>query len=120
MVTFTGAINSSVDDGGIEFRGSEATLKIDREHMAVYPEAGTPVPGTLSPEPEILVLSERDGTIDNVNDFINCVRTRRTPNANIHVGFEAARTSWIGNISLKRGMKVAWDPSKGEVRTAGR
>ena len=30
MVTFTGAINSNVDDGGIEFRGSEATLKIDR------------------------------------------------------------------------------------------
>ena len=40
MVTFTGAVNSSVDDGGIEFRGSEATLKIDREHLAVYPEGG--------------------------------------------------------------------------------
>jgi predicted dehydrogenase len=115
MVTFTGAINSSVDDGGIEFRGSDATLKIDREHMAVYPEGGTSVPGTLIPEPEILVRSERDGTIDNVNNFLECVRTRKTPNANIHVAFEAARTSWIGNIALKRGMKVVWDASKGRV-----
>ena len=115
MVTFTGAINSSVDDGGIIFRGSEATLKIDREHMAVYPEGARPVPGTLVPEPEILVRSERDGTIDNVNNFVDCVRTRKTPNANIHVGFEAARTSWIGNIALKRGMKVVWDASKGQV-----
>jgi hypothetical protein len=31
------------------------------------------------------------------------------------VAFEAARTSWIGNIALKRGMKVAWDPIKGQV-----
>jgi predicted dehydrogenase len=115
MVTFTGAINSSVDDGGIIFRGSEATLKIDREHMAVYPEGGAAVPGTLVPEPEILVRSERDGTIDNVNNFLDCVRSRKTPNANIHLGFEAARTSWIGNIALRRGMKVAWDASKGQV-----
>jgi len=115
MVTFTGAINSSVDDGGIEFRGSEATLKIDREHMAVYPEGGAAVPGTLVPEPEILVRSEHDGTIDNINNFLECVRSRKTPNANIHVGFEAARTSWIGNIALKRGMKVVWDASKGRV-----
>ena len=115
MVTFTGAINSSVDDGGIEFRGSEATLKIDREHMAVYPEGGAAVPGTLVPEPEILVRSEHDGTIDNINNFLECVRSRKTPNANIHVGFEAARTSWIGNTALKRGMKVVWDASKGRV-----
>jgi len=115
MVTFTGAINSSVDDGGIIFRGSEATLKIDRAHLAVYPEGGTVVPGTLVPDPEILVRAEHDGTIDNVNNFLECVRSRKTPNANIHVGFEAARTSWIGNIALKRGMKVVWDASKGRV-----
>ncbi len=115
MVTFTGAINSGVDDGGIIFRGSEATLKIDRSHMAVYPEGAMSVPGTLTPEPEILMRSERDGTIDNVRNFLDCVRSRKTPNSNIHVAFEAARTSWIGNIALKRGMKVAWDATKGQL-----
>ncbi|HZP02710.1 MAG TPA: Gfo/Idh/MocA family oxidoreductase [Terriglobia bacterium] len=115
MVTFTGAINSSVDDGGIIFRGSEATLKIDRAHMAVYPEGGMPVPGTLVPEPEILMRSERDGTIDNIKNFLDCMRSRKTPNANIQVGFEAARTSWIGNIALRRGMKTVWDASQGKV-----
>jgi predicted dehydrogenase len=115
MVTFTGAINSSVDDGGIIFRGSEATLKIDRAHLAVYPEGGMPVPGTLVPEPEILMRSERDGTIDNIKNFLDCLRSRKTPNANIQVGFEAARTSWIGNIALRRGMKTVWDASQGRV-----
>jgi len=115
QVTFTGSINSSVDDGGIEFRGSEATLKIDREHLAVYPEGAPSVPASNTPEPEIFVRSERDGTVDNVKNFLDCLRSRKQPNANIHVGFEAARTSWLGNIAMRRGMKIAWDATKNQV-----
>jgi hypothetical protein len=43
------------------------------------------------------------------------MRSRKSPNANIHIGFEAARASWIGNIALKRGKKVTWDVVKGQV-----
>ncbi|PYV12133.1 MAG: hypothetical protein DMG23_02150, partial [Acidobacteria bacterium] len=64
---------------------------------------------------EIFVRSERDGTIDNVRNFLDCVRSRKTPNASIQAGFEAARTSWIGNIALKRGMKTAWDATRGRL-----
>jgi len=115
MVTFTGSINSSVDDGGVTFCGSDATLKVDRSHLALYPEGVMPAPASLAPEPEIFMRSEHDGTLDNVINFVDCMRTRKSPNANIHVGFEAARTSWIGNAALKRGMKVAWDATKGRV-----
>jgi predicted dehydrogenase len=115
MVTFTGSINSSVDDGGVTFCGSDATLKVDRTRLAVYPESASRVPDTLEPEPEIYMRAEHDGTLDNVINFVDCMRTRKSPNANIHVGFEAARTSWIGNIALQRGMKVVWDATKGRV-----
>jgi predicted dehydrogenase len=114
-VTFTGALNDSIDDGGIEFRGTEATLKIDRSHMAVYPEGVKWASGRLSPEPEIFVRSEHDGTLDNVRNFLDCVRSRKTPNAPIHAGVEAARTSWIGNVAFKRGMKTVFDAAKGRV-----
>jgi len=59
--------------------------------------------------------TERDGTLDNVKNFVDCMRTRKSPNANLHVGSEAARTSWIGNIILKRGGKVIRDAAKGRV-----
>jgi predicted dehydrogenase len=108
MVTFTGALNSSIDDGGIEFRGSKATLKIDRSRLAVYSEGG-------KAEPEVEIRSERDGTIDHVSNFLDCVRSRKTPNAGIEVGFEAARASWLGNIALKRGLKTAWNASEEKV-----
>jgi predicted dehydrogenase len=115
LVAFSGAYNHSIDDGGIEFRGSQATLKIDREHLAVYPEGVRWVPGLQAPEPEIFVRSERDGALDHVKNFLDCVRSRKTPNSSIQAGFEAARTSWIGNIALKRGTKVVWDAAKGQV-----
>jgi hypothetical protein len=83
--------------------------------MAAHPEGGKAARGTLVPEVEILVRSERDGTVNNVNNFLERLRTRNIPNANIPVAFEAARTSWIGNIALKRGMKVVRDASKGRI-----
>jgi predicted dehydrogenase len=116
-VTFTGALNSGIDDGGIDIRGTQGTLKIDRTRLAVYPEGVRSAPGTQAPPPEISVLSTHDGTLDHVNNFIACLRDRKTPNASIQAGFEAARTSWIGNIALKRGLKTAFDPVKNRVES---
>ncbi len=117
MVTFTGAYNSAIDDGGIEFRGSQATLKIDRAHLAVYSEDARWEAGTMAPQPEVLVRSERDGTIDHVKNFLECVRSRKTPTAPIQAGFEAARTGWLANIALKRGGKMSFDASSSRVAT---
>ena len=114
-VAFTGALNNSVDDGGIEFRGTQATLKIDRSRLTVYPEGMKRTPGSEDPEAEILVLSEHDGTLDHVKNFLDCIQSRKTPNAPVTAGFEAARASWIGNIALKRGLKTVWDAVNGKV-----
>jgi hypothetical protein len=111
MVTFTGALSNSIDDGGIVFRGTKATLKIDRAQLLVYPEGGRWRDGTLYPTPEVHVRSEHDGTIDHVANFLDCMRSRKAPNANIEIGFEAARASWLGNIALKRGLKTEWNES---------
>ena len=115
MVTFTGALNSGIGDGGIVFHGSKATLEIDRAHLAVYPEGAKSKQGTNYPEPEVYARSEHDGTVEHVANFLDCVRSRKTPNAGIQKGFEAARASWIGNIALKRGLKTAWNASENKI-----
>lgn len=114
-VTFTGALNGSIDDGGIEFRGADATLKIDRTRLAVYPEGVRWSSGRQAPEPEIFARSEHDGTLDHVKNFLDCVRSRHTPNAPLQAGLEAARTSMIGNLAYKRGLKTVFDAAKGRA-----
>jgi predicted dehydrogenase len=104
-VGYEGTMVSSVDDGGIEFRGTNATLKLDRSGFAIYRENAT----KQNP-----VLSERsvlDGTVSHVQNFFDCVRDRKAPNAPVETGIAAARAGHIGNIALRSGNRVVW-PSK--------
>ena len=116
-VVYTGTMASRIDDGGFELRGTKGTLKVDRQHLAFYGEETRNVPGTQAPEPEMLIRSQSDGTSRHLQNFLDCIRSRKAPTANIRVAHEAARTSHIGNLSLRMQRKVKWDSSSGKIET---
>ena len=102
-VVYEGMMSSSIDDGGIEFRGTEATLKINRGGFGIYREG---VPSEQNP-----VLAEksyRDGTIAHMENFFDCVRSRQEPNAPVETGVSAARAGQIGNLAFRHGGQTAW------------
>jgi len=102
-VVYEGMMSSSVDDGGLEFRGTDATLKINRAGFNLYREE---VPKDQNP-----ILSERsyrDGTIDHMENFFDCVKSRKEPNAPIETGVAAARAGHIANLANKRGGQITW------------
>jgi len=104
MVTHTGTYCSTIDDGGLEFRGDEATLKIDRERLAVYSEDSRKgQPWRHTPDPEVLVRSIRDGSTDHLANWLDCIRSRKAPNAPIPAGVAAARAAHVANRSLLAG-----------------
>jgi predicted dehydrogenase len=109
MTAYLGTYVSRVDDGGLEFRGEGGTLKIDRSRLAFYRDDAPYVPGTTSSEPEILVRSSGDGTLSHLQNWLDCIRTRKTPNANMRVAHYAARTSHIANAALRAGKPVRWN-----------
>jgi predicted dehydrogenase len=113
MTAYLGTYVSKVDDGGLEFRGDKGTLKIDRARLAFYRDDAAWAPGTHTPEPEIFVRSRGDGTLTHLANWLDCIRTRKTPNAHIRVGHQAARTAHLANAALRAGRKVRWD-AKGE------
>jgi predicted dehydrogenase len=106
-VVFEGMMSSSIDDGGLEFRGTEATLKINRGAFTIHREG---VPSEQNP-----VLTERsyrDGTIDHMENFFDCIKSRKEPRAPVETGVAAARAGQIGNLAYKRGGQITW-PAKG-------
>jgi predicted dehydrogenase len=109
MAVYLGAFNSRIDDGGLEFRGSQATMKIDRGRLAVYRDDAPPVPGTRLPEPDIYARTGPDGTIAHLQNWLDCIRSRATPNADIRTGHIAARTAHIANAALRAKRQVRWD-----------
>jgi predicted dehydrogenase len=105
-VIYEGMMASSIDDGGLEFRGTDATLKINRSGFTVHHE-GVPV----KDNPVIKADSFRDGTIDHMQNFFDCIKTRKDPNAPVEAGVAAARAGQIVNLAYRGKGQITW-PSK--------
>ena len=91
-----------LEGGGIVFRGSKAMLKLTRDGFTVYPEGVVRPEFTSLPDPIKKMEQTGDGTRSNVENWIECVRSRKTPNAHIRAGVEAARTSHLANIAMRQ------------------
>ena len=117
MAAYLGTYVSRVDDGGLEFRGEKGTLKVDRARLAFYKDDAAYAAGTLTPEPEIYVRSSGDGTITHLQNWLDCIRSRKQPNAHIRVAHQAARTSHIANAALKAGHAVKWNARAEKLET---
>ena len=102
-VVYEGMMSSSIDDGGLEFRGTEATLKINRSGMSVFHEN---VKGDRNP-----ILKEEsfeDGTDQHMANFFDCIKTHKDPNAPVETGISAARAGHIGNLAYHHGGVTPW------------
>jgi len=97
-VVYEGMMNSSIDDGGIEFRGTDATLKIDRAGFTLYREGAG-----KDQNPVLTERNFRDGTITHMENFFECIKTRKEPNAPVETGVAAARAGHIGNYAYLHG-----------------
>ena len=101
-VVHTGSLAGSIEDGNILFRGSQGLLRINRGGYAVFEERSNASRGALLPPPTLLMQSARDGTIDHVQNFLDCVRSRATPNAPVVSSVAAARAAHLGNIAYRK------------------
>jgi predicted dehydrogenase len=104
-VVYEGLMASSIDDGGLEFRGTEATLKLNRDGFSVYRE-GVPA----KENPVLKADSFRDGTISHMQNFFDCIKSRKEPTAPVETGVAAARAGHIANLAYHRGGQIAWPP----------
>ncbi len=107
-VVYEGMMNSSIDDGGLEFRGSDATLKLNRGGFTVHREH---IEKDEGQNPALTERSVGDGTITHMENFFECIKSRKEPNAPVETGVAAARAGHIGNLAYQHGGQYAW-PAK--------
>ncbi len=93
--------------------GTKARMDIGREELRVV----TPD----KPEPAIEKRSARGfgyATDLHVQNFLECVRTRKRPSAPITLGFQAALVVQMANLSLKTGRRQKWNSKTRKVESA--
>jgi hypothetical protein len=85
---------------GVAFYGDKGTLIIDDHGWRV--EDGD----------NAHIKAPRDGQALHVQNFLDCVRSREKPTAEIETGHLSTRLCHLGNIAFRTGKKLAFDPAK--------
>src|SRR5579883_1471433 len=104
---------------GILFCGTDGSLILDRNGFEVIPDKVVLPYGIklvhgdrplrkihLKPE---TVTKGNDGQAAHVRNFLDCVKSRAVPTADIAIAHRSTNTCHIGNISYKLGRSLEWD-----------
>jgi predicted dehydrogenase len=121
---------------GIAFYGTEATLIAERIGWEIFPEPDTPPMGRLraggatgeavpappsrkrAPSVKRMWENVEEPTKAHALNFVECVRSRKPPNADIEIGHRGTSVALLGNIAMKTGKKLHWDAKKEEFTGA--
>src|SRR5204863_3488980 len=93
-------------DWGILFNGSDGTLIISSEGWEVIPERKkVSLEAAKHPHGD-------DERFPHVKNFLDCLKTRQQPGENLEMGHHVSSVAHLGNIALRTGRKIGWDPVK--------
>jgi predicted dehydrogenase len=101
IVEFDCALLGYIEGGGLMIRGTKAAMRLWRGGFEVYNEiprySENPNPSGASME----VKSKQDGTLPHLKNFLECVRSRKQPNAHVEIGIAAARAGHVANLAMR-------------------
>lgn len=93
--------------GGVVFKGREGQIAVNRGRITARPESI--LKSTMKPEEIQLYYSD-----NHRGNFLDCVRSRKTPAAPVEIGHRSATICHLGNIAMLLGRPLQWDPEKEE------
>jgi predicted dehydrogenase len=89
--------------GGCTFEGADGTIFVDRSKITINPpDVAKRAGGSVK-----LEVSNNHHT-----NFLDCVRSRKAPIADVAIGHRSATVCHLGNIAVRTGRKITWDPAK--------
>jgi predicted dehydrogenase len=111
---------------GMAFYGTEATIFAERIGWEMFPEpdipptgmgrraenAPPPPPRKRAPTVKRMWENNEEPTKLHTLNFVECVRSRKAPNADIEIGHRSTSIALLGNIAMKTGRKLHWDAKK--------
>lgn len=113
VVTWSGREVNRTRDEYLAFHGTKGTLSIMRNGFEILPETWR-----KREKPEIAPLKMKgDGNEAqnlHVRNFLDCVKSRQRPVADVEEGHLTANVCHLGNIATRLGRGLKWDAEKEE------
>ena len=93
---------------GTTFEGEKGTIHVTRGDVESSPEAILEQP--LDDKCVKLYVSD-----DHHRNWLDCIKSRKDPICHVEVGHRSATVCHLGNIAIRTGKEVNWDPQKQEI-----
>jgi predicted dehydrogenase len=106
--TFEATLVPGIRGEGVEICGTQGRLLIDRQHFEFHPLG-------RNAQPTVVQAEAHDMTLDHVNNFLECVKTRKRPNGDVLIGHRSAQASHLGNIAYVEKRRIDFDPVREEI-----
>ncbi len=101
MATWTlNYCNSYDNDWSIQFQGDEGTMIINNAGFRIWKE-----PHPKNPEP-VQQMAAPIPIEPHIQNFLDCVRSRKEPNAPVEVGASAVSAPHLANVAFHQGRQV--------------
>uniref|UniRef100_Q01Y50 Oxidoreductase domain protein n=1 Tax=Solibacter usitatus (strain Ellin6076) TaxID=234267 RepID=Q01Y50_SOLUE len=98
----------------LDVYGTKGSMTLLRSGFQVTPEkVGSGKEKT--PAMEALSMKGNDLNAAHARNFLDCVKSRQHPNADVEEGHRSATMCHLGNISTRLGRSLKWDPAKEQV-----
>ena len=105
--TFEATLVPGITGAAVELCGTDGRLWIDRSRYEFYAVGHGSKP--------VVVKAFSNIEVDHVNNFLDCVRTRKRPNGDVLIGHRSAQASHLGNISYMQKRRIDFDPVREEI-----
>ena len=101
-------IDTKSTDQGTEFVGDKGSLFVYRGGIVANP------PELLKGVELPKIVSSQANT-SHVNNFLDCIKSRKAPVADISIGHRSATVCHLGNIAVRTNKKIQWDPKSESI-----
>ncbi len=96
----------------IEVRGTNGTLYAGARGYTIRPERGGQFQDDAPRMDEVQEKSQ-DGnanlTQEHIRDFLDCIKSREKPKADVEIGHRSTTIALLGNIALETKSRIDWD-----------
>jgi predicted dehydrogenase len=101
--------------GDLELRGTNGVAYLgerDYEILAEKPGQFATARPMAKPESGVKGGNNHQLTVMHARNFLDCVKSRERPNADIEIGHRSTTFSLLANLSLTVGRRLEWDAEK--------
>ena len=119
--TFEATLAPGIGGAAVEIAGTQGRLYIDRQHYEFHAAGGASrprgqqadqAPGAAS----VVVQAASNIDMDHVENFLECVKSRKLPNGDVLAGHRSAQASHLGNIAYMQKRRIDFDPAREAIQ----